>query len=383
MTTANPPFCLLVYGNQSPMVEKAWAKYRQQVLGAPQTENPFAYQRFDAEEMLKQGALGAHEALNALQEAAETQPFLCDAHLVQIDRIQHVKMGTGSKTSARSTHKNASSTQINPSKRLLEMLQIWLAKPPPGLYLLLSAKAQRESDISRPLLSACKKHGRVERFITYNDWNAAPWVMEQVQRQGFSLTKKQVEWLIESVGNDLGRLGQELNKIKLLAQEGPITQEALRALVASSKASNIFKISQYLADKNLAACLAEIDAFFSQNAPHAHPQLLGILAHQLRNWLLVHDLRRQAVPESQWAGTLKTPPFLIKRIKGQALSFSMLELERALRLVGRLDVLVKMHLSHAHALLFEFVSALCYGNLRHAEHPWLLRHSPVLLPLSI
>ena len=58
-----------------------------------------------------------------------------------------------------------------PDSRRSESWGIWVGR----------ASAARESDLSGPLLKLVKQHGKIEKFVTYDDYQPVDWVMRTAQ----------------------------------------------------------------------------------------------------------------------------------------------------------------------------------------------------------
>ena len=257
-----------------------------------------------------------------------------------------------------------------PSEQLYALLERLISSPPPGLHLVLTAGASRESDISRPLLTLLRKSGSVEKFITYDDYAPIDWVIGEARARDISLNRQLAELTIHFCGNDLARLSGELDKLALVfggvsgggVSGGgvPDEEEWLRAL-SSGQGGSLFPIAERLGHRDLEGALAILENFLAET-PSAHPLLIGILAKHIRQMLYVHDLMRLEVHESQWASALKLHPFLAKRLIGQAKRFSVPELERILLALAALDHQLKLHSRLTGPLLRDFVLGVCRGE---------------------
>ncbi|MEE8434545.1 MAG: hypothetical protein V3S64_07140 [bacterium] len=254
------------------------------------------------------------------------------------------------------------SEQGAPSEQLYALLERLISSPPPGLHLLLTAGASRESDLSRPLLTLLRKSGSIEKFITYDDYNPIDWVIGEAKARNISLNRSLAELMIHFCGNDLARLSSELDKLALVFGGGgvPDEEEWLRAL-SSGQGGSLFPIAERLGHRDLEGALGILENFLAET-PGAHPLLIGILSKHIRQMLHIHDLMRLEVHESEWASNLKLHPFLAKRLAGQAKRFSAPELEQILRALAVLDHQLKYHSHLTPSLLRDFVLGVCRGD---------------------
>lgn len=455
----------LLYGNQAYSVEQAAGALIDRILG----EGPrdFSLYRFDAEEMLRAGAPeGAGSAVDALQLACDTPPFLSETWVVRVDHVEAVRAADraaqtlqralGELRVARCTldgeacwaleddllpdergaelvpvqrwvrdvegrgsappklhlaaagdeapsfvvaqggerwrvdlkgflrerlrgrfvfadeadEEDAAAPAGSAAGRLHQLLERLVEHTPPGLHLVLTAAAGRESDLSRGLLGKVKRHGAVERFVTYDDYNPADWVLREARARGLRLDRPRAGLIVHLVGNDLGRLASELDKLALAFGEGGSPDEdALLQAVHGGQGGSLFVITERLGSKDLAGALTVLEHFLADN-PNEHPVLIGILARYFRQLLQVHALDATGgAGEAELAAQLKLHPFIAKKVAAQARRFEQVELERIVRALAGLDVAVKRHGRLEGPLFRELVHATCAGAFRRADHP--------------
>jgi DNA polymerase III delta subunit len=249
--------------------------------------------------------------------------------------------------------------------RLHPLLQRLLTAPPDGLTLVLTAVATRETDLSKPLLAALKKLAApLEKFVTYDDYNPADWVVQEGRARGLRLTRPVAEVLIHRAGNDLGRLAKELDRLSLVFPAGraPSEDDLIGAVHAGGRAS-LFQINEKLGNRDLEGALLILEEFLHEK-PQEHPVLIGILARHFRQLVEVHGLLRGGVPEAEWPARLKLHPFIAKKVIAQARRFTPLELEHIQQTLAEIDVVAKRN-AHLTGLYFkEFIHGVCSGGYR-------------------
>lgn len=249
--------------------------------------------------------------------------------------------------------------------RLHHLLESLLARPPDGLTLIFTAQVTRDTDLSKPLVAALKALGApVEKFVTYDDYNPADWVLKQAAGRALRLTRPLAEALIERVGNELGRLAQELDRLALVfpPDKSPSEEELLAAVHGGGQYS-VFQIGERLGRRDLEGALLALRRFL-EDSPHEHPVLIGHLARHFRQLALVHGLAHSGVPEGELPGRLKLHPFIVKKVITQARRFSPAELDRIQQAVARLDVAVKRHAHLTEVLFQDFLHHVCRGGFQ-------------------
>lgn len=335
------PKILLLYGNQSWLREQSAARYTKATLEENAPE--WSHFRFDASEIVS-----GKVALDDLRIACLNPPFLCSRYLVQIDGMELARGGLRKGGGA--------------AEALNRFLLEGLPKLPPGLHLLLTAHVEREQALSRPLLAAARKYGEARGQITYADWFPGDWLDEQAQVRGFLLPLAQARLFVELLGNNLTRLANELDKLALLTPAGEAPGEALLLRVARGRqGSMIFEINNRLAERDLKGALGMLDDLFALET-HPGPQLIGVLAHNFRQMLVLRHLQDSATPRSEWASRIRLPPFLLRRVAAQGRRFRRAELEQALRQLAHLDVQVRRQAPISLALFQDFMRSLCASS---------------------
>jgi len=260
--------------------------------------------------------------------------------------------------------------------RLLERVEHLMENPPPGLTLLLTAHG-RERDLARALLDKAKKHGSVEKFVTYDDYAPWQWVLEVARERGLTLDRRGAELVIRLVGNDHGRLAQEIEKLGLLFPAGTRLDEArLAGALHAESHGALFGVNDRLAARDLSGALAILEGFFSES-PNEFPVLVGVLSRFFRQLLMVHALSRQGVSDADLAGRLGMHPFIAKRVADQAERFTVPELERIVEALGALDVTARLFSQVSAPMFRGLVQAICAGEYqRHAPSwDWVARET--------
>jgi len=248
--------------------------------------------------------------------------------------------------------------------RLHQILERVLDSPPPGLSLLLTADCTRETDLSKELVEWVRRVGRLDRHVLYADQAPVEWLLAEGRERKLPLSVHAAELLIQRVGNDMGRLAQELGRLQLLLPPGQtVSEEALLDTVRLDPQGSVFTLAERAAARDLPGALGVLERFLS-DSPHEHPLLIGVLARHFRQLRHVHLARQDGASETELAQRLKVHPFLAKRLATQAQRFSRLELERIQRALSELDVAARRQGPVLRILLQDVVQRICQGTFR-------------------
>ncbi len=195
-------------------------------------------------------------------------------------------------------------------ERLLGVLEKGLD---PGVCFILSAP---EADKRRTAFKTLKKLGtvHVEDKPDFG-WGATEadvvdWVAKQAAASGLRIAPEGIEVLAARVGVETRQLDSELQKLGIaFGGAGEVSVEDVRSLVPATRAGGIFDLSNAIARRDLALCLATLQQLLRQGE-RAVGILLAAIVPTVRNLLLVKDLmeRHRIAPPAQpqfFAGALK------------------------------------------------------------------------------
>ena len=91
------------------------------------------------------------------------------------------------------------------------------------------------------------------------------WIAGVLQTKGFSFSSKVPHILAESIGNDLSRISNEIDKLAIVLPEGQKIDEALvEKHIGISKEYNVFELNNAVASKDLVKAL-KIVKYFQAN----------------------------------------------------------------------------------------------------------------------
>jgi DNA polymerase-3 subunit delta len=248
--------------------------------------------------------------------------------------------------------------------RLHQILERLLDNPPAGLSLVLTADCTRETDLSKELIERLRKAGRIDKHVTYADQAPVEWLVSQARQRKLPLGTQAAEMVIQRVGNDMGRLVQELERLALLVIPGqPLSESTLLEAVHAEQQGSVFTLAERIAARDLAGALAALERFLA-DTPHEHPLLIAVLARHFRQLRQAHLADREGSSEADLAQRLKIHPFLAKRVAAQASRFTMPELERIQLALAELDVAARRQGSVMRWLMQDFLQRCCQGGFK-------------------
>jgi len=169
----------------------------------------------------------------------------------------------------------------------------------------------------------------------------AAFARREAKRLGVKLAADAADDLAERVGPHLLRLRGELEKAALLAGPGqPITREHVRVGVADLAEEPVWDLADAIGEGRAADALVVLARVLGAGAPA--PVVLGALASHLRKLLRLRT-----------GGSVAGPPFVLRKLEGQARRFSAARLLAGLRALHETDEALKGQGALAPALALE------------------------------
>lgn len=159
------------------------------------------------------------------------------------------------------------------------------------------------------------------------------WIADYVVRRGYKIGPKATQMLADHLGNDLGKVVNEVKKIFISLPKGnEITPLLIEQNIGISKDFNVFELLDALGTKNAFKAF-QIAKYFGDN-PKSNPFVLTVamLYNYFSKLLLYHSLKDKS--RTKLAGELGVPPFLVNGyIKGAAnySSYRLIEIFSYLR----------------------------------------------------
>lgn len=196
----------------------------------------------------------------------------------------------------------------------LELLASYTAKPQKSTILVICHK-EKNADRRQQLYKTCAANGVVFESVRPRDHEIKEWLGGFVRSKGLEIDPSSIELLVNHLGTDISRIGNELSKltVSLPADNRRITTDTIEEYIGISKEFNNFELCKAVATKDIRRALTIADRL-SRN-PKEYPLLLTILAlfGTFREIFIVNYLRWQTqyrkVPfpsDPELLGILKT-----------------------------------------------------------------------------
>jgi DNA polymerase III subunit delta len=193
-------------------------------------------------------------------------------------------------------------------------LVAYCKQPSPSTCLIFTAQ---RTESSRPLFSLLMKLPWAVRFRRLLARELSTWIEQRIAARGCRISADAVAALIETVGNDLRQLANEIDKlVTFVGSEQTIGVENLATLTDDRREMSAFELARFLSAGDLAEALRAWGKFASSGE---YPGLaLGAVIHHVRQlWRVKLAQHANASPE-RLARELNIPAFTVRRLSAQA-----------------------------------------------------------------
>ncbi|MBO4307535.1 MAG: DNA polymerase III subunit delta [Bacteroidales bacterium] len=167
---------------------------------------------------------------------------------------------------------------------------------------------------------AIEKNGVVYEKKKLYDNQIPDWIDHVVTQHGFSITQKGAVLIAESIGNDLGKIANELSKIFISLPKGSlINDDVIEQNIGISKDYNIFELQTALGRRDVLQC-NKIVNYFAAN-PKDNP--IQAILPNLYSFFIKVMLYHQEPDKSKAAALLKVNPFFMKDYETAARNYTL------------------------------------------------------------
>jgi DNA polymerase III subunit delta len=216
-------------------------------------------------------------------------------------------------------------------------LVAYCKQPSPSTCLIFTAQ---RAETSRPLFAHLLKLPWAVRFRRLLPRELSTWIEQRIVASGCRITADAVAALIETVGNDLRLLANEIDKlVTFVGSEPAIEVESLTALTDDIREMSAFELARLLSAGDLAEALRAWGKFASSGE---YPGLaLGAILHHVRQlWRIKLAQHASASPE-RLARELNIPAFTVRRLSAQAAAIEPEQLRQWLEALLEADQTLK------------------------------------------
>lgn len=225
---------------------------------------------------------------NEILALAKQYPMMGDKQLIIVKEAQDLKL-------------NEEETKI---------LEKYVENPVESTILVFAHK-HKKVDSRKKVFKTLDKGKMLFHSESVKDYNLAKWIDDEARNLQIKLAPGISQLLADYLGNDLSRIANELNKMKLVLKDGEVLDGKLvETHIGISKEFNVFELQKALGKKD--ANTAFKIAYYMGKNPKTNPivMTIGNLYNFFSNVVLYHTVSHQSPPTI--ASELGINPYFVK-----------------------------------------------------------------------
>ncbi len=213
-------------------------------------------------------------------------------------------------------------------------------------------------DARKKIVKSVEKNGLVFKSDKVKEYQLGDWIQNQVKTLGYGISSKANMLLVESVGNDLSRMVNELNKLSIVLEKGTtITDVHIEENIGISREYNIFELTNAVRDRNIEKALKIVN-YFESNPKAANlvviiPNLFKFFSQLMRIHFLPNK-SREAIAQA-----LGLPPFIVGELSKAINNYNPKMIAANIALLHEYDLKSK-GLNNVHATPGELMRELIF-----------------------
>ncbi|MEO2064532.1 MAG: DNA polymerase III subunit delta [Christiangramia sp.] len=220
--------------------------------------------------------------------------------------------------------------------RTIEKLVDYAENPQPTTVLVICYK-YRKLDKRKKLNKIIQKNGVVFEGKKLYENQVGDWIIRTMKSRSYPVSPKASQMLVEFLGNDLGKIDNELKKLQLICPKGTsVTPELIEENIGISKDFNNFELRNAIGEKDSVKA-HRIANYFAQN-PKDNPLIVtvSLLFGYFSQILQFHGLPDKS--KANVAKQLKISPFFVNDYVVAARNYPMKKVSRNISLIQETDV---------------------------------------------
>lgn len=223
-------------------------------------------------------------------------------------------------------------------KQMDELIS-YLQQPLDSTLLVLCMKG-KSPDKRTKLGKAMEEHVCMESKRLYDNQVPA-WIETYLGERGISCSQKGLLLIAESLGSDLSRIANELDKLLVnLNGRTTIEEKEISESIGINRDYNVFEFQSALARKDFQKCMRILQYFHASKNPFGKPVvLLGSLYAWFSKLFMIHATGSS--DERAVAGAIGVNPFFVKEYLAAARNYPPARLEYIMGLLLETDLKAK------------------------------------------
>lgn len=208
---------------------------------------------------------------------------------------------------------------------------------PVDTTVLVIAHKHKKLDSRKKFTKLLQKYNRLFLSEPVRDYQLAKWIADECKKNKIKTAPNISHLLAEYLGNDLSRIANELNKLKLVLKEGEILDEKqVEKHIGISKEYNVFELQKAIGQKDANKAF-KIVHFMGKN-PKSSPivMTIGNLYNFFSNLIVYHTMKGEN-PQNI-ASEMGVNPYFLRDYEEAARLYSLKHLTRIISILREIDL---------------------------------------------
>ena len=187
-----------------------------------------------------------------------------------------------------------------------------------------------EIDKRSKLYKAVKNAGKIVEFTSQTEELLTRWVLTRIKKEGKNITGSVMQLFLNKVGNDMGNIDRELEKLLCYCMEKEVIEAAdVEAVTTEQTTNKVFDMVNAIAEHNQRKAL---DLYYDLLTLKEPPmRIMYLISRQFQILLNIKDMSGKGFDNAAMAKNAGIPPFVVRRNLSQAKGFTMQQLKQAIR----------------------------------------------------
>ncbi len=238
----------------------------------------------------------------------------------------------------------------------LEQLVPYLNDPSPSTCLVLTSNQGRYE--KKQVLSAVEAHGAVTRFFPLLDREIVPWIEAWARARGLTIQREGAHYLWQTAGNDLQKIGSELEKIAIsIKEKKTITVEDVKTVAGDLREYTSFDLADAIGIRNREKAFLVLSRLIQEGEQPVG--LLGSIAWNFRRLLQAKTMQAAGTSSEEIMKKLRIVFHQAPQFKEQMKRYSLDELREAFAVLVSTDKALKSSGLNGRLVLERMILKLC------------------------
>jgi len=223
--------------------------------------------------------------------------------------------------------------------KLLEELNAYIENPLSSTVLVICHK-YKAIDARKKLLKSAAKVGVIFKSDKVKEYQLVDWTLNMVKAKGFGITSKANMLLVESLGNDLSRIVNEINKLAIFIEPGTTINEVhIEENIGISKDYNIYELANAVAVKDYLKAMKIVNYFDLNLKPGDFIPIYSSLFKFFTQIMRIHFLPNKS--QEAVARALQIHPFVANGLLSSKNNYSPKKIAANIELLHIYDLKAK------------------------------------------